>query len=200
LSTPINVYVAQNADYNDRAYRLDGTKVFPQGVYGSFDQLIMENVGLFARVGHLIDDKATVGTAGDDWQFGFNLGGGLWGRSDDSFFAGIGQAWYAPGTGRSYWQGQVSNWMDDTVENIRPETHFEANYKIGISNGIKIVVYGQYVTDIVEWTAVDNYIDKPTPTDDDPNATTQVIDPRATSFKYHYSDGYAAGVRLALTF
>jgi hypothetical protein len=182
----------------NRAYAFKGDgDTFPQGVFVSVDQQVIENVSLFARAGYLLNDAQT-GKAGTDWQFGFVLKGNMWNRANDSFFAGIGQAYYPINYGRATYQVTHPDqdrdpnentrstrwWLNPEINNIRPETHFEANYKLGLVSGVTLITFAQYVQDIMEPTATEG----------------TAGDNNNYPIKYHYSDGYAGGVRLVFAF
>jgi hypothetical protein len=97
---------------------------FPNGILVSVDQVVVDNVTLFARYGKRLDEtrnasrgatdinwnyKApdsntgasatgsifnTPGNAGQDFQIGAKIGGAFWGRAKDYLFVAYGMAWY----------------------------------------------------------------------------------------------------------
>jgi hypothetical protein len=180
-------------------YTVRGGQGEPQGIFLSLDQEVISNVSVFARAGYRLDETVGggQGQAGQDVQFGVNVGGAFWGRANDSLFLGIGQAWYQKNiVGLDYLKlgdNAYDYYKYDSAQE-EPETHFEINYRFALNDSITFIAFAQYVSGIYRYAGYsDQYGDY---SNDHPN------DP----FGYDFFDasnggyGYAGGLKLAISF
>jgi hypothetical protein len=188
----------ENGDgYIDYYYRTN-RKETPKGIVLSFDQIIFENLGFFARFGKRLDNTIAGGfsAAGQDFQVGTKIGGAFWGRDNDHFFIGFGMAWaqaniltkdnkvYAKYY--AYDENENIAYKQD-VQEIKPESHIEVNYAYSLASGITITPFAQYVWDI--YTPVTRYTASA-----EADSVTRY---NAASVKDY---GYAGGVKFTLNF
>jgi hypothetical protein len=157
---------------------------FPNGAYISVDQVVIDNISVFGRYGKRLDSttqKSQAG-AGQDFQVGAKVGGSFWGRANDYIFFGFGMAWYLDNIqGES---NKVITGLDNdgypVYDELKPEQHFELNYSIGLSEGVSIIVFGQYVNDFA--------------------TTEDAINDGGTKLWKVDANGYALGLRTAIKF
>lgn len=159
----------------DSGYIHDGGGAEPHGIFLSFDQEVISNLSLFLRAGYRLDKTVGSGAthAGNSWQVGTKVGGAFWGRANDSFFAGIGQASYQENAVVYY--GNYD--YDSNYLKPKPETHIEVNYSLSVNDLVSFILFGQYVADIY-YNPSDDY---GLPAKDD-------------------AYGYAGGLKLVLNF
>lgn len=183
-------------DENDVRYIQRGGKANPQGIFLSLDRELFETVGLFFRFGLRLDKTVgQTGEAGQSWQAGTKIKGSLWSRSKDSLFIGIGQATYQSdvlGIGNKVITNENfdndDNWVGSTYEKVKPETHFEVNYKFSLADQVTLVAYGVYVCDIFrdEFEGKYEYPDRSEETNWNPASITNY--------------GYGGGLALQISF
>ncbi|MBI5696882.1 MAG: carbohydrate porin [Nitrospirae bacterium] len=102
------------------------------GVGASLDQQVAENVTLFSRLGYQDRDVYPFEFA---WSLGGSVGGGIWGRADDSFGLGWGMAHLSTGYKDS---GAFAEMSD--------EGHLEAYYRLSVNKFLDITPDVQVIT------------------------------------------------------
>lgn len=117
------------------------------GVGINIEQSISEQAGVFLRVMHSDGRTEVYSYTSTDRSVsaGILLSGGLWGRSGDSFGAGIAEGWISREHARFLKKGGVDAFVGDGNLNYHPEQVFDIFYKFNIWNSIWLSLDFQHI-------------------------------------------------------